>query len=174
MQFFFARMRMRGVARAGREAYQHADAVPLRVGREQLAFDPGRDLFPFRLGPLPRPRQYRLISRPLRDAKCKPPLQRCRWTQHVGGPGDELIDHRPERLQLMLAIRARADVSLDRGRLARRQDLQDVGARQLGSFAPVQVWARAHWLMADPRARPKGNANCFSPPTDPAATCSNF
>jgi len=72
----------------------------------------------------------------------------------------------------MLAIRARADVSLDRGRLARRQDLQDVGARQLGSFAPVQVWARAHWLMADPRARPKGNANCFSPPTDPAATCS--
>jgi len=66
-----------------------ADAVPLRVGREQLAFDPGRDLFPFRLGPLPRPRQYRLISRPLRDAKCKPPLQRCRWTQHVGGPGDD-------------------------------------------------------------------------------------
>jgi quercetin dioxygenase-like cupin family protein len=52
MQLFYARMRMRGITRAGRETYQHADAVPFRVGREQLAFDPGRDLFPFRLGPL--------------------------------------------------------------------------------------------------------------------------
>src|SRR2546421_9918191 len=49
MQLFHARMRMGGVARAGREAHQHADPVPLRVGREQLAFNPGRDLFPFRL-----------------------------------------------------------------------------------------------------------------------------
>jgi hypothetical protein len=141
---------MRGVVRAGREAYQHADAVPLRVGREQLAFDPGRDLFPFRLGPPPPRRQYRLFPRLFRDAKRKPPLQRCRWPQHIGGPGDEPIDHRPERLRLVLTIRARGDVCLDRACLARRQDLQDVGARQLGSFAPVQVWALAHWLMADP------------------------
>ena len=62
MQLFHARMRMRGVTRAGREAHQHADPVPFRVGREQLAFDPGRDLFPFRLGPLPRRRQHRLAS----------------------------------------------------------------------------------------------------------------
>jgi hypothetical protein len=106
MQLFYARMRMRGVTRAGREAYQHADAVPFRVGREQLAFDPGRDLFPFRLGPLPRRRQHRLFPRLLRDAKRKAPLHRRRWTQHVGGPGDKPIDHRPEALQLALAIRA--------------------------------------------------------------------
>src|SRR5256885_12035291 len=31
-----------------READQHADPVPFRVGREQLAFAAGCDLFPFR------------------------------------------------------------------------------------------------------------------------------
>src|SRR6516164_7807188 len=151
MQLFDARMRMRGVTRAGREAYQHADAVPFRVGREQLAFDPRRDLFPFRLGPLPRRRQHRLLPGLLRDAKCKGSLQRLRWTQHVGGPRDEPIDHRTETLQLALAIRAQGDVCLDRGHFARRQDLQDIGARQLGSFATVQVWVRAHWLTAESR-----------------------
>src|SRR5205085_12046130 len=53
MQLFFARMRMRWVTRAGRKAYQHADPISFIVGREQLAFDPGRDMFPFRLGPPP-------------------------------------------------------------------------------------------------------------------------
>src|SRR5438105_12728337 len=43
MQLFNARMRMRRVAGARREAYQHADPVSFHVGREQLAFDPGRD-----------------------------------------------------------------------------------------------------------------------------------
>src|ERR1700752_3448785 len=63
MQLFGARMTMRGVGGAGREAYQHADPVPLRVGREQLAFDAGRDLFPFRLGPgLARRRQHGFFS----------------------------------------------------------------------------------------------------------------
>src|SRR4051812_33662098 len=38
MQFFDARMRMRGVNRTRRESYQHADPVPFGVGREQLAF----------------------------------------------------------------------------------------------------------------------------------------
>src|SRR5919202_17470 len=47
MQLFHTRMRMRRVARAGCEAYQHADPVPFRVGRQQLAFDARRDLFPF-------------------------------------------------------------------------------------------------------------------------------
>src|SRR5687768_10971227 len=58
MQFFYARVRMRRVTRSGRKAYQHADAVPFGVGREQLAFDPRRDLFPFRLGPLLFRRQH--------------------------------------------------------------------------------------------------------------------
>src|SRR5512132_3705680 len=49
MQLFYARMSMRWVTRAGREADQHADPVPFRVAREELAFNPGRDLFPFRL-----------------------------------------------------------------------------------------------------------------------------
>ena len=34
MQLFYARMSMRRVARAGREAYQQADSMPFRVGRE--------------------------------------------------------------------------------------------------------------------------------------------
>src|SRR6185295_9608798 len=58
MQLFYACMSMRGVTGAGREAYQHAYLMLFGVGREQLAFDPGRDLFPFRLGPLPRQRQH--------------------------------------------------------------------------------------------------------------------
>ena len=64
------------VTRAGREAYEHADPVPFRVGREQLAFDPGRDLFPFRLGPLPRRRRHRLFPRLFGDTKRKARLQR--------------------------------------------------------------------------------------------------
>src|SRR6266513_4665803 len=43
MQLFCARVGMRRVTRARCEAYQHADPVPFRVGREQLAFDSGRD-----------------------------------------------------------------------------------------------------------------------------------
>src|SRR5690242_7242185 len=38
MQLLDARMRMRRVGCAGREADQHADPLPFRVGREQLAF----------------------------------------------------------------------------------------------------------------------------------------
>ena len=53
MQLFYARMSMCRVTRAPRKTYQHADPVPLRVGREQLAFDPGGDLLPFGFGPLP-------------------------------------------------------------------------------------------------------------------------
>ena len=34
MQFFYACMSVRRVSRAGREAYQHADPMPFRVGRE--------------------------------------------------------------------------------------------------------------------------------------------
>src|SRR6185503_267512 len=51
MQLFHPRMGMRGVARAGREAHQHADKVPLLIRREQLALDPRCDLLPVRLGP---------------------------------------------------------------------------------------------------------------------------
>src|SRR3954471_895206 len=72
MQLFDAGMRMRRITCAGREAYQHADPVPFRVGREQLAFDPGRDLFPFRLRPssfaLARRRQHRFFPGVLGDA----------------------------------------------------------------------------------------------------------
>ena len=111
--------------------------MPFRVGREQLAFDPGRDLFPFRLGPLLRRRQHRLLPGLLGNTKRKPPLQRCRRTQHIGGPRDEPIDHRTQALQLALAIRARGDVGFGRGNLARRQRLQGVGAAQLGPVAAV-------------------------------------
>jgi len=69
MQLLDSRVGVRGVTRAGREAYQHANAVPLRVGRKQLAFDSRRDLLPFRLGPLSRRWQHRLFPSLLGDAK---------------------------------------------------------------------------------------------------------
>src|ERR1700751_5069203 len=143
MQLFCAGMVMRRVTGAGREAYQHADPVPLRVGRQQLAFDPGRDLFPFRLGPPSCRRQHRLLAGLLGDAKRKARLQRCRRTQHIGGPGDEPINHRAEALQFALAIRARGNVGFGRGNLARRQDLQGVGARYLALLATVAM-TRTH------------------------------
>ena len=99
-----------------------------RVGREQLAFDPGRDLFPFRLGPLPRRRRHWWLPGLLGDTKRKARLQRCRRTQHIGGPGDEPIDHRPEALQLALAIRARGDVGL--GSQALRSQAGPAGRRR--------------------------------------------
>jgi len=80
MQLFYVRVRMRGIACAGREAYQHADPVPFRVGREQLAFDPRCDLFPFRLGPLARRRQHRRFPHLFGDASRKAALQRYRRT----------------------------------------------------------------------------------------------
>jgi hypothetical protein len=71
-------------------------------------------------------------------------LQGRRRTQHIGRPGDEPIDDRAEALQFALAIPARNDMGFDRGSLARRQNLQRVGARHLALPAAVQVWARAH------------------------------
>jgi len=85
--------------------------------------------------PPPCRRQHRLFPGLLGDTKRKARLQRCRRTQHIGGPGDEAVDDRAQALQLALAIRARGDVGFGRGNLARRQDLQRVGARQLDPFA---------------------------------------
>ena len=68
MQLFDARMSMCRITCARREAYQHADSVPLCVGREQLAFNPSRDRFPFRLGPPLCRRQHRSIPGLLGDA----------------------------------------------------------------------------------------------------------
>src|SRR5204862_6247869 len=103
MQLFNARMRMRRVAGARREAYQHADPVPFRIGREQLAFAPGRDLSPFRLRPSlfasARRWQHWISPGLLGDAECKARLQRCRRTQHIGAPGDEPVEHRAQALQ---------------------------------------------------------------------------
>src|SRR4029077_2727700 len=135
MQLFYARMRMGWVTRAGRKPYQHADPVPFRVGREQLAFDPGRDLFPFRLRPLPRRWRHRLFPRLLGNAKRKTRLQRRRRSQHIGGPGDEPTVRRAEALHLALAIRARGNMGFGLGILALRQDLQSMSVRLFGAFA---------------------------------------
>jgi len=160
MQLFDARVCMRGVTGAGRKAHEHANPVPFCVRRQQLAFDPRRDLLPFGLGPLSRRRQYRLLPGLLGDATRKASVQGGRRTQHVRGPGDELSDHRAEAFQLALALRTRGDVGFGRSNFAPIQDLQSVGARQLGVVARVQVLAGTHWLMAQsrlvlPTARPQ-------------------
>jgi hypothetical protein len=97
--------------------------MPLGVSRQQLAFDPGRYLFPWRLGPPSSRRQYRLFPRLVGDAKRQTPRKRCRRTQYIGGPTDESIDHRAKAFQLTQAIRARGEVGFDRERFAGRQDL---------------------------------------------------
>src|SRR6185503_20812296 len=120
MQFFYAGMSMRGVTGAGREANQHANPVPCGVGRKQLAFDSGRNLFPFRLGPMSRRRQHWLLAGLLGDAKREACLQRCSRTKQLGGPGDEPIEHWAEALHFALAIRARGNVLLNLGHFAGR------------------------------------------------------
>src|SRR5689334_11225748 len=102
-------MSMRRVTGAGREAYQHANSVPCGVGREQLAFDPGRDLFPFRLGPLTHGRQHWWLARLLGDAKREACLQRGSWTKHIGGPGNKSIEHWTDVLHFALTVRARGN-----------------------------------------------------------------
>ncbi len=88
MQLFFAGMRVPWVTRVGREAYQHAHSMPFSIGREPFAFDPRRNLFPFRLRPLLSRRQHWWLAGLLGDTTSKAGLQRCRQTQHIGGPGD--------------------------------------------------------------------------------------
>src|SRR5215212_1145575 len=51
MQLFGTRVGVRRVMRARRQAHQHADPMPGAVGRQQLAFDAGRDLLPIGLRP---------------------------------------------------------------------------------------------------------------------------
>ena len=68
-------------------------------------------------------RPYHIMEVPERvllDGTVATPLERRRRTQYIGGPGDEPIDHRPEALQLALAIRARGDVGFGRGNLVGR------------------------------------------------------
>src|SRR6185295_10402871 len=129
MQLFYACMSMRGVSGAGRETYQHANPVPCGVGRQQLAFDPGRNLFPFRFGPLRRRRQHWLLAGLLGDAQREARLQRCSRTKQIGGPGDEPVEHRTEELDFALTVRARGDMRFRHGSLARRQRLSRIRAR---------------------------------------------
>src|SRR6185369_7423506 len=128
---------MRGVTGAGREAYQHANSVPSSVGREQLAFDAGRHLFPFRLRPLRRGRQDRLLAGLLGDAKREACLERCSRTKHIARPGNKSIEQRAEAFHFALTLRARGDMSFGHGSLAGRQRLSHIGARYLAVLAAV-------------------------------------
>ncbi len=85
MQFFHAGMGMSRVTRAGREAYQHADLLPLRVGRKQLAFNPRCNLFPFWLSPPLPGRQHQWLAALARNTQRKARLQP-RSRMHIGMP----------------------------------------------------------------------------------------
>ena len=52
VQFFNAGMAVGWILGSRREPHHHADAVLLRIGREQLAGDARRHFFPFRFHPL--------------------------------------------------------------------------------------------------------------------------
>src|SRR5579883_2420075 len=104
MQLLGRRMGMRGIARVRRQAHQHADPVPLAIGCQQLAFDAGRHFLPCRLGPARPRRRHRcrwFCRYPLGD----PRFQRRRRSQHIGRPGNEALDHRPQAFQQAPAVR---------------------------------------------------------------------
>src|SRR5438270_1566669 len=67
------------------------------------------------------------------------------WTQHIGGPADQPIEHWPQVLQFTLERQRTRQNSSDSHNPAASKNLQGVGARQLGFFATVRVWIRAHW-----------------------------
>src|SRR5579862_2767771 len=106
VQFLDTRMSMCWVARSGCEAHKHGNPVCVRVARKQLALNPRRDLFPFRLAPLPRRQQRGLLGGLFGNATRKASSQRYRGAQDVGRPGNEAIDDAVHGCQLAQALRA--------------------------------------------------------------------
>src|SRR5579871_35443 len=137
MKFFHVRMRVRGIMRSGRETYQHADPLSFRVIRQELAFDSGRDLFPFRLRPRLYRRDHRRFSRIFRNALCKTRFQRGGRTEHIGRPADQTVEHRAKTLQFLPAIRAARDMALGRRNLRFGKCVSGVGAGGLALLASV-------------------------------------
>jgi hypothetical protein len=72
MQLLGPGMRMGRIARAGRQAHQHADPASFAVVRQKLALDAGRDLLPLRLRPPSGGRRQGRRGDVLGDAAGKP------------------------------------------------------------------------------------------------------
>ena len=79
--------------------------------------------------------------------------QRGRRAQHVGGPGDEGVDDRTERLHLLPAIRTGGDLRLHGGNLVRRKGLQGVQAHRVPMVPLVVARCRAHEPVDRPGQR---------------------
>src|SRR5581483_8088501 len=91
---------MRRIRDTRLETHEHADAIALRVRRQQLAPDARRGRFPCGLGPLAR-RLDQLRSRLARDLLGDAVPQLRRRIQHLRRPRGERCRDRLERLQLL-------------------------------------------------------------------------
>ena len=77
-------------------AARHADAVSLRIGREQLAGDARRHSFPIRFRPRMLARLDRFRARLCGDTPCEPIPERRGRTKYVRRPSDEGVDDRTQ------------------------------------------------------------------------------
>ncbi len=136
MQFFGADMRW--ITCTGRQPHEHADPAPYRVGRQQLAFDLGCNLLPFRLTPAARRRRQKGLAAFFGDALRKMKLERWCRPQHIDGPAHQAVNCRTQRLQLGLAIRAGRDMGPQRDHLCRRQRSERI------STGRIAMLTRAH------------------------------
>ena len=126
IQLFDSVMTMRRIAGSGREPYEHADAVFLRIRCQEFAEYARRRFFPFPCNQWTGRWHHRHRARLRCDSLGKAFPQRDRRSQHISRPGDEGADDRTKRLQFLPAIRTRGDMSLYDGTLTRRKGLQGV------------------------------------------------
>jgi hypothetical protein len=76
VQLFITGMTMGRIPCAWRKTDQHADPASFRIDCQQLAFNAGRNVRPFRLGPLWSRRRHQRLSAFCRDAGGQTRLQR--------------------------------------------------------------------------------------------------
>ncbi len=106
MQFFGARMPVRGIIGSWIEANQHAHAVDFRVPREYFDVDTWRRFFPLWFTRRFQGSHERLCVRFASDSFREPAPKRFRWAQNICGPADKRPDNGPQRLDFLLAILA--------------------------------------------------------------------
>jgi len=106
MQFFSARMPVRGIIGSRIKPDQHAHAVNFRVPRKYFDVDTWRRFFPVWFTRHFQGRHEWLCGRFGSDSFREPTPQRFRWAQHIGGPADKRPDNGPQRLDFLPAFLA--------------------------------------------------------------------
>src|SRR5215510_863253 len=157
VQLFDSRMAMGRIGDTGREPHEHADAILLRVRRQQLVVEAWRRLLPFLFGPASSRWHRRLLTCFHRDSARETIPQHGRRAQHIGRPGNERVDDRTKPIQFLPAIRTRGQMSLERERFARRKGPQGI---QEHRFPVVVIRCSTH----RPLSAPSSSCRSFASP----------